>query len=239
MRAGTDLRPPAVIAGLRAAAVAGLITLCLPGLAAAQAAPEQPPVDVLDSSARPITSWQRRQWMAEQILSPRSVLGNLAVASWQTAVDSPREWQGSAGFTKRALTLQADTAMAKGIEASLGRAWGEDPRSTRSGREAFGSRLGHAATMTVLARRPDGHLAPAWARFAGIAGSNLVQNAWLPARMRTPQDTAERVAAGLVGRLAANLWVEFGPDLRRFAREQIARRPAPRGPRPLAAGAHP
>jgi hypothetical protein len=171
--------------------------------------------------------------MAEQILSPRSVAGNLAIASWQTAMDSPREWQGSAGFTKRALTLEADTAMSKGLEASLGHLWGEDPRPTRSRRDGFAGRLGHAMTTTVLAPRPDGHLAPAWGRYAGIVGSNVVQNAWLPSRVRTPQATAERVAAGLVGRLVTNLWVEFGPDVRRFAREQFARRPSPRRPRPV------
>jgi hypothetical protein len=130
-------------------------------------------------------------------------------------VDSPKEWQGPSGFTKRVLTYEADTGISKGIEASLGHFWGEDPRQTRSGRDGFGSRLGFAMRTVVLAPRPDGHLAPAWGRYAGIVGSNVVKNAWLPPRLTTPKETARRVAAGLVGRLAMNLWEEFGPDLRR------------------------
>jgi len=33
--------------------------------------------------------------------------------------------------------------------------------------------------------------------------------------LTTPKETARRIAAGLVGRLAMNMWQEFGPDLRR------------------------
>jgi hypothetical protein len=67
----------------------------------------------------------------------------------------------------------------------------------------------------VLAPRSDGHLAPAWGRFAGMVGSNVVQNAWLPSRFTTMSETAGRVALGLAARLATNMWEEFGPDLRR------------------------
>ena len=67
----------------------------------------------------------------------------------------------------------------------------------------------------VLAPRPDGHLAPAWGRFAGVVGSNVVMDAWLPSRLTTPRETAERIAAAMAGRVATNLLTEFGPDLRR------------------------
>lgn len=67
----------------------------------------------------------------------------------------------------------------------------------------------------VLAPRRDGHLAPAWGRFAGAVGSNVVQNTWLPSRLTTPKETALRIASSLLGRLASNVWLEFWPDLRR------------------------
>jgi len=146
------------------------------------------------------------------------------MGAWRTAVDSPEEWQGSSGFTKRVLTYDADNGISKGIEASLGVLWGEDPRPVRSGRDDLGGRLGFAIKTVVLAPRSDGHLGPAWGRYAGTVGSNLVQNAWLPSRLTTPKETARRIAAGLVGRLAMNMWQEFGPDLRRrFARGRAAK----------------
>jgi len=201
---------------LRVAVLAITAILPLPALASGQTA--QPTGDfavTLDQQPRPITAEQRREWVAEGILAPKSLGTGVMIGTWQTAIGSPKEWQGSSGFTKRVLTSQADNAISKGIEASLGMLWGEDPRSTPSGRHSIRSRLGYAMKTVVLAPRPDGHLAPAWGRFAGTVGSNVAMNAWLPSRMTTPKGTAGRVATGLLGRLATNLWEEFGPDLRR------------------------
>jgi hypothetical protein len=76
-------------------------------------------------------------------------------------------------------------------------------------------------TTVVVAPRPDGHAAPAWGRFAGVVGGNVAMNAWLPSRHTTFKDTAGRVAGTFLSRLGANLWTEFGPDVRRrFARDR-------------------
>ena len=219
---------------LRVAALAVTLILPFPALASGQTA--QPTVEfaaTLDPLPRPITTQQRREWVAEGILAPKSLGTGVMIGTWQTAIGSPKEWQGSSGFTKRVLTSQADNGISKGIEASLGMLWGEDPRSTPSGRHSIGSRLGYAMKTVVLAPRHDGHLAPAWGRFAGTVGSNVVKNAWLPSRMTTPKGTAGRVATGLLGRLATNVWEEFGPDLRRrLPRARIGRPSASRKPAP-------
>jgi hypothetical protein len=195
------------------------------GLATAQ--PTHPDNDVPPAvvpQQRPITAQERRKWFVEGALAPKALGTGLVMGAWHTAVDSPEEWQGSSGFTKRVLTYDADNGISKGIEASLGLLWGEDPRPVRSGRDDLGGRLGFAIKTVVLAPRSDGHLGPAWGRYAGTVGSNLVQNAWLPSRLTTPKETARRIAAGLVGRLAMNMWQEFGPDLRRrFARGRAAK----------------
>ncbi len=210
------------------------VLIPFPALATGQTAqPTAEPAMTLSPLPRAITPQERRKWVAEGILAPGSLGTGLMIATWQTAIGWPEEWQGSAGFTKRVLTSQADNGISKGIEASLGMLWGEDPRSSPSGRHSFGSRLGYAMKTVVLAQRPDGHLAPAWGRFAGTVGSNLVQNAWLPSRLITPKETAVRVATGLLGRLGTNLWGEFGPDLRRriprgrAGRPAASRKPAP------------
>jgi hypothetical protein len=204
------------------------VTLISPfaALASAQSVrPSGEPEAAIDSLPRPITPHQRREWVAEGILAPKSLGTGVMIGTWQSAIGSPKEWQGSSGFTKRVLTNQADNGISKGIEASLGMLWGEDPRSTPSGRHSFNSRLGYAMMTVVVAQRPDGHLAPAWGRFAGAIGSNVVKNAWLPSRLTTPKGTAGRVATGLLGRLATNLWQEFGPDLRRRLPRGFAGRP--------------
>jgi hypothetical protein len=220
--------------GARVAALVVSAVIPFPALVSAQTA--QPTVEsgvTVDPQPRPITAQQRREWVAEGILAPKSLGTGVMIGTWQTALGSPKEWQGSSGFTKRVLTSQADNGISKGIEASLGMLWGEDPRSSPSGRHTFGSRLGYAMKTAVLAPRPDGHLAPAWGRFAGVVGSNVAKDAWLPSRMTTPKGTAGRIATGLLGRLATNLWEEFGPDLRRrMPRARIGRPAASRKPAP-------
>jgi hypothetical protein len=217
---GRDARCASRLAVLVAAAF-----LSSYGLATAQ--PTQPDIDVapaLVPQQRPITAQERRKWFVEGALAPKALGTGLVMGAWHTAVDSPEEWQGSSGFTKRVLTYDADNGISKGIEASLGLLWGEDPRPVRSGRDDLGGRLGFAIKTVVLAPRSDGHLGPAWGRYAGTVGSNVAQNAWLPSRLTTPKETARRIAAGLVGRLAMNMWQEFGPDLRRrFPRGRAAK----------------
>jgi hypothetical protein len=233
---GLDAHRTTALVALRAAVLAATVIIRFPALVSAQT--EQPtaePAVTLDPLRRPITPQERGQWVVEGILAPKSLGTGVMIGTWQTAIRSPKEWQGSSGFTKRMLTNEADNGISKGIEASLGMLWGEDPRSTPSGRRGFGSRLGYAMKTVVLAQRRDGHLAPAWARFAGAAGSNVVKNAWLPSRLTTPKGTAGRVATGLLGRLATNLWEEFGPDLRRRFPPGLAGRPtASRKPAPAA-----
>ena len=177
----------------------------------------------------PITAEERRDWIVGGIIGP-TTLGLAAVAStWKTINNSPREWTGSSGFAKRYAAIEAHTAMLKGLEGGLGALWNEDPRPMRSGRQGFWPRLGFTMSTVVMAPRSDGHLAPAWARLAGNAGSSLVENAWLPSRLTTPGRTVRRVGDGLLGRLLNNLWTEFSPDLRkRFSkRKPPVARPVP------------
>jgi hypothetical protein len=211
--------------GLRFTALVGAVLLSLPSIANAQLAhPAPEPVFTVVPERQPMSSQERREWLTEGLFAPKSLGSGVMIATWQTARHSPKEWQGPSSFSKRLLAYETENGISKGIEASLGMVWGEDPRPMRSRRSGFGGRLGFAMKTVVLAPRADGHLAPAWGRFAGAVGSNVVANAWLPSRLTTSKETARRVAAGLIGRLAMNLWVEFGPDLRsRFTRRSASR----------------
>jgi hypothetical protein len=188
-----------------------------PAAAARSGSAESPVADPFRvPERRPITAAERRQWVLDAVFAPDSLASAMATSAWHSALDAPREWDGPAGFGQRVLAAQADTAISKSVEAGLGALWGEDPRRTSSGRRGTGARFAYALETVVLAPRRDGHLAPAWGRFAGIAVSSTVQNAWLPSRLTTPKETFGRMAGTLAARLAVNLLTEFGPDLRRL-----------------------
>jgi hypothetical protein len=87
----------------------------LPVPAAAQITRGERPIASIDprpeSPPGQISSQERRAWMAEQILAPKSLGAGLATAAWQTAIDSPREWSGPSAFSQRFLSNEADTVI--------------------------------------------------------------------------------------------------------------------------------
>jgi hypothetical protein len=165
----------------------------------------------------PITNAERVDWAVTGTIGPRSLLvvGPLS-AGWNTAWNTPEEWGRSwSGFGKRYLQREADVAISNSMEAGFGAIWGEDPRYVPSGRRGIWARARYAMKTSVLAQRPDGHLAPAWGRYAGNVFNNLIENAWLPPSVTTVEGTIKRSAGGIVSRLGGNLWEEFWPDVRR------------------------
>ena len=111
-------------------------------------------------------------------------------------------------------------AISNAIEAGVGALWGEEPRYVPSGRKGIWPRARYAIKTSVLAQRPDGHLAPAWGRYAGNVFNNLIENTWLPPSATTPGQTALRAVLGLLSRLGGNAWEEYWPDVRRKLRHQ-------------------
>jgi hypothetical protein len=178
--------------------------------AAAQAGPSA------NAPYQPIDGAQRMRWIVDGIIGPRSLGVGVLSSTWQTGFNTPNEWHRTwSGFGKRYLAREADVAISNGIEAGLGAIWGEDPRFVPSRRHGVWPRVRHSIKTVVVAPRRDGHLAPAWGRFAGNVFNNVIENAWLPPSVTTPGQTALRSANGLVGRLMGNLWDEFWPDVRK------------------------
>jgi len=186
--------------------VAGL-TLCACCALAADAKAED--------AASPLTPSQRIGWIGTSLYGPTSVTAGVFVAGSETLTDWPPEWRRSVeGFARRYAARDAAIAMSNSIEAGLGAVWGEDPRYVRCGCDRLGNRASHAARLAVLAPRRDGHLAPAWARYAGTMTGNVVQNAWLPPSMTGWHQVLMREGSAFAGRFAGNLWSEFWPDVK-------------------------
>jgi hypothetical protein len=170
---------------------------------------------------RPPSALQREKWVVEGIAGGRGLGVGALATSWQTGWNTPQEWGRTlAGSDKRFLAREADVAISNTIEAGLGALWGEDPRYIRASRGTVRSRVAWAAKTVLLAPRPDGHLAPAWGRYAGNVVNNVIENTYLPRSITTPKQTVIRSVNGLVGRLAGNLFDEFWPEIRqRFRRK--------------------
>jgi hypothetical protein len=189
----------------------------------------------------PLTGRERLSWYVNSSVGPKSLGAGVVSAAWGVARDSPDEYGANLrGFGKRYAIRLSGVAIGNGIEAGLGAVWDEDPRYQRTaalaasaqaagaqpvapaadaqagkkagaGRNRLWSRVGHAAKMTVMARRPDGRLVPAYARFTGIVGNNFMTNAWRVDSDSSVNDALSRSAVGVLGRFVSNLFDELWP----------------------------
>jgi hypothetical protein len=201
------------------------ITLLVPVASAAQDVVEPPPPPSVQAAAPAgpdpaLGPADRTRWIIDSVIGRRSLGVGVLSAGWHTALNSPEEWHRTAsGFGRRYAEREVAIGISNSIEAGLGSLWDEEHRYRLSGRHGLRSRAGYAVRYGVLARRADGHAAPAWGRYAGNVLGNVIQNAWLPPSATTWQQTALRGTDSVLGRIAGNLWFEFWPDVRkRFRR---------------------
>ena len=171
-----------------------------------------------DDTYHPITSRQRLRWFLTNTIGPPHLVGGLFTSAFGTAVDRPKEYgPGWAGFGNRYGIRLTGIVTGNAIEASAGALWGEDPRYFRVPGEPFKRRIFNAVQLTFVARRRNGHFAPAYARYMAISGNNFLSNTWRVDREANAHDAVTRTVDGFAGRLASNLFDEFWPDIRNLA----------------------
>ena len=167
------------------------------------------------SGYQPITPRNRIGWTTTSTVGLPSLTGGLISAGFGTAVNQPREYSTHwEGFGKRYGMRLTGVATSNAMEAGLGAIWGEDPRYPRAAGQPFGRRIGHVFRMTVMAPNREGHLEPAYARFAAISGNNFLSNAWRADSEATTRRATIRIGLGFLGRLSSNAFNEFWPDVR-------------------------
>jgi hypothetical protein len=166
------------------------------------------------TSYQPITGRQRLQWAVKSTVGPESLTAGLFSAGIGTAMDHPREygphWEG---FAKRYGMRFTGTATGNLMEASVGALWGEDPRYFRATGQSVKGRIKNVIVMTFVARRADGELAPAYARYIGTSGNNFISNAWRADSESSVGNACLRTALGFAGRVGSNAFAEFWPTL--------------------------
>jgi hypothetical protein len=159
----------------------------------------------------------RLKWAVESTAGMKSLGAGVVSAGWGVARDRPDEYGANwRGFGQRYVIRLSGVAIGNGMEAALGAWWAEDPRYQRLGAGSFWTRVRRAGTWTVLARRADGRMRPAYARFIGIAGNNFMTNGWRVDSDRSAADALSRSAVGVSSRYVSNAFDEFWPDIRRF-----------------------
>lgn len=181
---------------------------CTAAVAAAQTAPSAP--------IQPITGGGRIEWAVMSTVSLPSFGAGLISDAWGTGFNQPHEYGTSLkGFGKRYGMRFAGVATSNAMEATIGAFTHEDPRYFRDPGQPFSHRVGHVVKMTFIARKDDGSFAPAYARFAAISGSNFLSNTWRADSEADAEHAVIRTGLGFLGRMSANAFDEFWPDVKR------------------------
>lgn len=191
----------------------GALCLFAP-VSSAIAAPQADDEPVVVVQKRPLDRDERLKWFANSTIGPKSLGGGVISAAWGTGFNNPAEygphWDG---FGKRYGMRLTGVAASNAIEVGLGSVWDEDPGYPAAGSGNLWSRVGHAAKYTVMAKRSDGSTMPAYARYAGITGSNFMSNTWRVESDTTTGAALQRTGLGFAGRFVSNLFDEFWPDV--------------------------
>ncbi len=169
----------------------------------------------------PITPLGRLEWFTRSTVGPRSLVAGLFSAGFGTATNRPSEygphWEG---FGKRYGMRLTGVSTGNAIEASLGAAWGEDPRYFHTVHQPFGARAKNIVDLTFRAYHPDGERHLAYARFVATFGNNFLSNTWRAQSEADWQHALLRTAEGFGGRALSNAVSEFVPQVWRKIRHQ-------------------
>jgi hypothetical protein len=170
----------------------------------------------LEDPCHPITASESLRWFLTSTIGPAHMAGVAFVSAGGTAVNRPWEygphWRG---FGDRFGMGMIGSAAGNAIETGVGLGLREDPRYFRVPQQAFKTRVGNVTRLTFLARNESGKPAPAYARYIGIVGSNFLSNTWRVHSEANVKDALLRSSEGFGGRMAANAFTEFWPDVKR------------------------
>jgi hypothetical protein len=113
----------------------------------------------------------------------------------------------ASGFGRRLIANSAEYGMSSVLH--------EDTRYRPSGLKGFLPRAKYAAVHAFLAWNEDGAIEPAYGRFAGIAGSALIEPAWHPHKY-TGEAVGKYIALRSTDLLQNSFATEFAPELKRL-----------------------
>jgi hypothetical protein len=168
-----------------------------------------------------ITAEGRFFWFVRSTVGLKSLSAGLISAGYGTAVNKPPEygthWEG---FGQRYGMRLTGISTGNAIEATLGSAWGEDPRYFHTVQAPFGERVKNIADLTFRAYHRDGERHIAYARFVAVFGNNFLSNTWREPSENDWQHALARTGEGFAGRAISNAVSEFLPEVWRKVRKR-------------------
>ena len=164
-----------------------------------------------------MTATDRLEWFTKSTMGPQSTAAGVFSAAIGTAMNAPEEYGSQwKGYGSRYAMRLSGISTSNAMEAGLGTLWGEDPRYYKTRGLTVKQRIGNVMKTTFTAPRPDGHYAPAYARFIAIPGSNFLANTWRPDSEADVQHAAIRTLYGFLGHMGSNAFQEFWPDAQKL-----------------------
>jgi hypothetical protein len=168
-----------------------------------------------------ISARNRLEWFVGATVGAPSLLGGLFSAGMGTGLDTPSEygphWEG---FGKRYGMRLTGVSTGNAIEATLGAAFGEDPRYFHTVHSPFGTRVRNIVDLTFRAYHSDGERHLAYARYAATFGNNFLSNTWRAPSEADWQHGLLRTAEGFGSRAVSNVFSEFVPQVLRKIRHK-------------------
>ena len=170
----------------------------------------------MGTPGKQITFGKNLHWFMANTFGPHNLAGGILLSAFGTALDRPKEYQSHwGGFGDRYGILRTSVITGNAIEAGAGLILREDPRYFRALDRPLRARVGNVVWLTFAARGGHGTLRPAYARYMAIAGSNFLSDTWRVHSEANAQDALLRTSEGFAGRIAANAFMEFWPDIKR------------------------
>ncbi|HKM81220.1 MAG TPA: hypothetical protein VJY15_09705 [Candidatus Acidoferrum sp.] len=171
----------------------------------------------LEAPYHPITPRQSLRWFITNTTGPAYLAGGIFFAATGTAVDRPKDYGPHwGGFVDRYGMRKTVVVTGNAIEASAGHILREDPRYFGVPGRPVKTRVVNVARLTFAARHDDGSFGPAYARTIAVFASNFLSNAWRAHSEANAQGALLRASGGFAGRMAANAFEEFWPDIKRL-----------------------
>ncbi len=178
----------------------------------------------LPSNPSSMTLNEKFQIYLRQTHSVSGILIPAGFAAIDQVADTPKEWdRGGQGYLNRWGTARGQLQIGSFCSFGVGAALHEDPRFFPSGRHGMWKRTEYVVLHTLIARTDRGTEEPAFGTYAGALGVAFLPATWLPPSQSSAANSLKRTAFFLGMDAGVNMGIEFGPDNRRFFRENILR----------------
>jgi len=184
----------------------------------------------LEAPYDPITPKQSLRWFVANTVGPQTLAGEFFESAFGTSLNRPSEYGPRwGGFGDRYGMAMTRVAAGNAIEAGFGRILHEDPRYFCVPGRPLKARIGNVIKLTFAVRGGDNSFRPAFSRSMAIFGNNFLSDTWRAQSEANTPDALLRTSEGFAGRMAANAFEEFWPDIKRLVFRKHNSSPAPSG----------